>query len=66
MITLALTLFELYSAQKLLNCDIQANDFFFSKVICYGKPSVDFINVLEKCAGTRHCVIIKRQIWKNK
>ena len=48
-IILALTLFELCSAQELLNCDIQANGFFFSKVICYGKPSVEFINVLEKC-----------------
>ena len=27
-ITLALTLFELYSPQELLNCDIQANGFF--------------------------------------
>ena len=30
-------MFELYSAQELLNCDIQANGYFFSKIICYGK-----------------------------
>ena len=33
----ALTLFELYSAQELLNCNIPANCFFLSKVVCYGE-----------------------------
>ena len=68
-ITLSLTLFELYSAQELLNCDIQANGYFFGKVICYGKLfcSTFYKRAREMCRNNYTvCVIIKRQIWRNK
>ncbi len=33
----ALTCLELHSARELLDCDLQANGYFYSKTICYGK-----------------------------
>ena len=55
-----LTLFELYSAQELLNCDIQANVFFFSKVIL--STQVAFIPHVEQL-NSSPCFHINAVMW---